>query len=64
MTGIPASAVPVDFSKVGSPEAYFGAAKTDTGNGKPFATGLQTLVHPEVVQANMLYLAGKMEFQQ
>ncbi len=62
-TGIPANAVPVDFLKVGSPETYFGAAKNQyLGNGRPFATGLQTLVRPEIVETNMLYLTGTWNF--
>lgn len=54
----------VDFTKILSPEIYFGAARNDhLGNGKPNAIGLQSLTQPDVIEPNMLYLAGDWEFQ-
>ena len=52
-TGHPADAVAVDFSKVGSPETYFGAARNQyLGTGRQFTAGLQTLGCPSTVQTN------------
>ncbi len=54
----------VDFTKILSPEIYFGAARNDyLGNGKPNAIGLQSLIEPERIETNVLYLAGDWEFQ-
>jgi len=54
----------VDFTKILSPEIYFGAARNDyLGNGKPHAIGLQKLVEPERIETNVLYLVGDWEFQ-
>jgi len=58
-TGTPGNAVPVDFTRVGSHETYFGSAKNQyLGNGQQFVSGQQVLVPPATVQINELYLAG------
>ncbi len=60
----PAGAVNVDFTKVNSPEIYFGASKnTYLGNGKSNTVGLQNLSEPAEINTNTLYLAGAWEFQ-
>jgi len=62
-TGVPANAVSVDFSKVGSPETYFGWAKNNyPGNGKQGVPGPQMLALPNVTLPNTLYLAGTWNF--
>ena len=62
-TGTPANAVSVDFSKVGSPETYFGSARNQyLGNGKTQVTGLQSLAVPGAVLPNVLYLGGTWNF--
>ena len=62
-TGVPANAIPVNFSEVGSPETYFGAAKnTYLGNGRPSVAGPQTLSLPATIHLNGLYLAGTWNF--
>lgn len=54
----------IDFSKVRSPEIYFGALRnTYLGNGKSGATGIQTLGEPTGIKTNILYLAGDWDFQ-
>jgi len=59
-TGVPPNAVPVNFSEVGSPETYFGAAKNvDLANGNGSVTGLQTMSPlPGIRHLNDLYLTG------
>jgi thiol-disulfide isomerase/thioredoxin len=62
-TGIPSNAVGVDFSKVNSPETYFGSAKNgNLGNGQPFRNGVQNLTWPGLVLPNTLYLDGTWNF--
>ena len=62
-TAAPAGAVAVDFSRVGSPETYFGASRNEyLGNGKQGAAGPQTLALPAAPQENMLYLGGAWNF--
>lgn len=62
-TATPANAVSVDFSKVSSPETYFGSARNQyLGNGKPQVAGLQTLAVPGSLLPNVLYLGGTWNF--
>jgi len=62
-TATPANAVSVDFTKVGSPETYFGSAKNEfLGNGKKLTPGLQTLDRPDPTLPNTLYLIGTWNF--
>ena len=54
----------VDFSRVKSPEIYFGAGRnTYFGNGRSNKTGTQSLTEPEGVKANILYLSGDWQFE-
>jgi len=65
-TGVskPAGAANVDFTKVNSPEIYFGASRnTYLGNGKANLIGLQNLSEPIEINTNILYLVGAWEFQ-
>lgn len=63
-TGIskPSGAVNVDFTKVGSPEVYFGAGRNILGNGKSNTAGIQNLSEPMEVKTNTLYLVGGWNF--
>jgi thiol-disulfide isomerase/thioredoxin len=62
-TAVPVNAISINFSEVGSPETYFGAARNQyLGNGRQSATGPQTLALPGVVQPNTLYLSGTWNF--
>ena len=62
-TTVPANAVSVDFSKVSSPETYFGAARNQyLGNGNQSVNGMQTLVLPGSIVSNTLYLGGTWNF--
>jgi thiol-disulfide isomerase/thioredoxin len=62
-TVAPGNAMAVDFTRVGSPETYFGSAKNEyLGNGQQFTAGLQTLVRPAALQTNVLYLTGPWNF--
>jgi thiol-disulfide isomerase/thioredoxin len=62
-TAVPTNAVNVDFSRVQSPETYFGSARNQyLGNGKPSVTGPQTLVLPVSFLQNTLYLGGTWNF--
>jgi thiol-disulfide isomerase/thioredoxin len=62
-TETPANAVNVDFSKVSSPETYFGAEKNEyLGNGLTLTRGPQTLVLPASILPNTLYLGGTWNF--
>ncbi|PJE76153.1 thiol-disulfide isomerase [Candidatus Uhrbacteria bacterium CG10_big_fil_rev_8_21_14_0_10_48_11] len=55
----PVNAPQVDFSKVGSPETYFGAARnTYLGNGNAGVAGTQTFTPPVTTEVNKLYLGG------
>lgn len=58
-TDAPTDVVSVDFSRVDSPETYFGAKRnTLLGNGVRGVTGLQNFMAPPMVPPNMLYLDG------
>ncbi|MCZ7392335.1 MAG: redoxin domain-containing protein [Candidatus Methanoperedens sp.] len=60
----PAGAMNVDFTKVGSPEVYFGAGRNVyLGNGKLNTVGIQNLSEPMEVKTNILYLVGGWNFQ-
>ncbi len=60
----PSDVVNVDFSKVNSPETYFGSAKnTLFANGMQGKTGTQTLKFPPVIEKNKLYLQGTWDIQ-
>jgi thiol-disulfide isomerase/thioredoxin len=60
----PSEVVSIDFSKVNSPEIYFGAAKnTYLGNGKKNMAGVQNLSEPAQISINTLYLVGTWNFQ-
>ena len=62
-TGLPVNGISIDFSKVGSPETYFGSARNQyLGNGQPGTKGPQTFVRPETIQPNVLYLVGPWNF--
>ena len=62
-TGIPGNAVAVDFSRVGSPETYFGSAKNEfLGNGRQYTAGQQDFALPATLDQNVLYLTGKWNF--
>ncbi len=62
-TGSPINNISVDFSKVDSPETYFGAARNQyLGNGQQMTSGLQTLVRPSATPLNTLYLVGPWNF--
>ncbi len=59
----PAEAEDVDFSKIRSPETYFGAARnSNLANGDSYSAGLQTLTEPDTVERNRLYLVGDWYF--
>ncbi len=60
----PSDVVNVDFSKVKSPETYFGSARnTYLGNGIQGSSGTQTFSLPPVVERNKLYLQGTWDIQ-
>jgi thiol-disulfide isomerase/thioredoxin len=60
----PSEVVNVDFSKVNSPETYFGAARnTYLGNGIKNMAGVQNLSEPADISINTLYLVGSWNFQ-
>jgi thiol-disulfide isomerase/thioredoxin len=60
----PSEAPNVDFSKVGSPEVYFGASRNELlGNGQKGVAGFQMLENPEAISSNVLYLVGDWEFE-
>ena len=60
----PKGAPEVDFSKVESPEIYFGAARNRfLANGRPEQPGRQALKEPPKIAANQLYLVGDWDFQ-
>lgn len=53
----------VDASVVRSPEIYFGASRNSyLGNGAPGVVGPQSLVEPQGVKANILYMVGDWDF--
>jgi len=60
----PANMIPMDFSHVASPEIYFGSARNEYfGNGKQGVVGSQTLLLPQRMSENMLYLDGTWNFE-
>jgi len=62
-TGLPANGISVDFSKVGSPETYFGSARNQyLGNGRQGTNGPQTLARPGTILPDVLYLTGPWDF--
>lgn len=62
-TDAPTNTINVDFSKIASPETYFGAERNEyLGNGKKSVTGLQTLIQPATIQPNVLTLGGTWNF--
>jgi len=62
-TSTPGDVIAVDFSKVGSPETYFGSGQNQyLANGLPRTAGPQVLLLPGTVQQDMLYLAGPWNF--
>jgi len=57
------SVAPADLSGIHSPETYFGAARNEyLGNGKQGVQGMQTLVVPNTISPNTLYLGGTWNF--
>jgi thiol-disulfide isomerase/thioredoxin len=63
VTATPGGVVAVDFSRVGSPETYFGSRRNQyLGNGLALSPGSQTLSPPATVQPNTLYLTGTWNF--
>ncbi|MEZ4156817.1 MAG: cytochrome c biogenesis protein CcdA [Candidatus Paceibacterota bacterium] len=55
-------AVSVDFSKVKSPETYFGAGRNEyLANGTPHTAGPSNFVIPDDTETNALYLGGGWE---
>ncbi len=58
-TTVPEGAVAVDFSRIGSPETYFGSNRNqELGNGPQLKPGLRTFTFPENITVNTLYLDG------
>ena len=62
-TSTPGNVIAVDFSKVGSPETYFGSGRNQyLANGRPQTAGQQNLVLPGSIQPDLLYLGGPWNF--
>jgi thiol-disulfide isomerase/thioredoxin len=62
-TSTPGNVIAIDFSKVGSPETYFGSGRNQyLANGRPRTAGPQDLILPGSLQPNLLYLAGPWNF--
>lgn len=60
----PEDAPQVDFSRIKSPEIYFGAGRNIfLGNGVSRVQGVQTLPETAQIELNVLYLVGQWEFQ-
>lgn len=60
----PTFKIPMDPSRVASPEIYFGSARNERlGNGTKGASGIQTLSLPRTIADNTLYLEGKWNFE-
>ena len=58
------NATDVDFSKIESPETYFGAERNNNlGNGFANTIGVQNLTDPPNVKPNYLYLVGLWKFE-
>ncbi len=61
---VPTDMIPMDQSKVMSPETYFGAGRNEyLGNGTAGVVGMQTLSIPDALVPNALYLSGTWNFQ-
>ncbi len=59
----PKNKTDVDFSKIASPETYFGAFRNaNLANGNPLAQGVQNLSQPLQIERNSLYLTGEWNF--
>ncbi len=59
----PTGAIEVDFTRVNSPEVYFGAARNSyLSNGNRAIPGVQDLTEPKDVRTNELYLVGQWNF--
>jgi cytochrome c biogenesis protein CcdA/thiol-disulfide isomerase/thioredoxin len=55
----PSNLINIDSSKVGSPETYFGSARNQyLANGRAGISGEQTLIIPQTIYSNKLYLDG------
>jgi len=62
-TSVPTDVVQINYGEVQSPETYFGAARNEyLANGKPGTAGNLTLVIPQSLQSNALYLGGSWFF--
>lgn len=60
----PAGAIDVDFTRVNSPEVYFGAARnSQLSNGARAVAGVQNLTGPKDVKTNELYLVGQWDIR-
>lgn len=60
ITRRPTGAIEVDFTRVNSPEVYFGAARNSyLSNGDRAVLGVQNLTEPKDVKTNELYLVGQ-----
>ncbi len=60
----PQNVTQVDFSKVGSPETYFGSRRNENfGSGSSGTTGRQTFTSPPSSAQNTLYLSGDWDIQ-
>ncbi len=60
----PEDVVDVDFSRVESPEIYFGAGRNEhLGKGIGEKEGIQNLEIPENIEKNQLYLEGEWDFK-
>jgi cytochrome c biogenesis protein CcdA/thiol-disulfide isomerase/thioredoxin len=55
----PSNLINIDSSKVGSPETYFGSARNQyLANSRAGISGEQTLIIPQTIYSNKLYLDG------
>ncbi|MEK7643375.1 MAG: redoxin family protein [Patescibacteria group bacterium] len=60
----PNDTIGVDFSKVKSPETYFGSARNDRfGSGTKFTSGVHTYERPKSIVPNTLYFVGTWDIQ-
>ena len=56
----PANTIDIDFSKVMSPETYFGSGRNQNlGNGRPLVSGSASFTIGESIDSNVLYLGGE-----
>jgi thiol-disulfide isomerase/thioredoxin len=59
----PADIITMDSSKISSPETYFGSGRNEyLSNGKQNTSGTQSLVLPQNISLNSLYLSGNWNF--